>query len=426
MTSRLIRPSLAKTLVLVLVFVLAAVAGCRVSQAPLDPVARAGAIHDRILSIDTHCDTPHNLARSDWKAGEAHDVKARGGGQVDLPRMKAGRLDAEFFAAFVGQGEGTPERYAKAREAVLDQIEAVHRMCRDYPGLVGLALTPDDALRLKKEGRLSAFVSIENGYAIGKDLSLVKAYHDRGVRMITLVHSRDNDICDSSTDRRNPEDAGLSAFGDEVVRECNRVGVIVDVSHASDKSFADVLRATRAPVIASHSCARAVCDNPRNLSDDMLRALARNGGVIQICFLSAYVKPSGPNPELEKARREIEAKYGPVSDIKDEAVRVRFREEMEAAFWRFPGPKATLKDLVDHIDHVREVVGIDHVGIGTDFDGGGGVLGCNDASEMVHVTEELLRRGYREDEIEKIWSGNTLRVFRKVIEVARGLRADAA
>jgi membrane dipeptidase len=420
MPLRMMRP------VLLIVLVLAvAVPGCRVSQAPADRAARAQRIHDRILSIDTHCDTPHNLARSDWKAGEAHDVKTRGGGQIDLPRMKSGRLDAEFFAAFVGQGDGTPESYAKAREAALQQIAAVRRMCDEYPGLVGLALTPDDALRYKKERRLSAFIGMENGYPIGRDASLVRDYHERGVRLLTLVHGRDNDICDSATDQRNPEDAGLSEFGAEVVRACNRAGMIIDVSHASDRSFFDILRETRAPVLASHSCARAVCDNPRNLSDDMLKALAANGGVIQICFLSNYVKPSGPNPELDKARAEIEARYGPVQEIKDEAVRARRREELEAAFWKYPGAKATVRDLVDHIDHVRKVAGIDHVGIGTDFDGGGGVIGCNDAGEMFHVTEELLRRGYGEREIEKIWSGNTLRVFRRVIEVARGLDAES-
>jgi len=420
MPLRLMRP-----VPIIILLLAVVVAGCRVSQTPDDPAARAQRIHDRVLSIDTHCDTPHNLLRSDWKAGEAHDAATRGGGQVDLPRMKRGRLDAEFFAAFVGQGERTPERYAKARETALAQIEAVHRMCREYPALVGLALTPDDALRLKKEGRLGAFIGMENGYPIGRDLPLIGEYHGRGVRMITLVHTRDNDICDSSTDQRNPEDAGLSEFGAEVVRECNRVGMIIDVSHASDQSFFDVLRTTRAPVLASHSCARAVCDNPRNLSDDMLRALARNGGVIQICFLSSYVKPSGPNPALESARREIEAKYGPVQEIKDEAVRARRREELEAAFWKYPGAKATVKDLVDHIDHVRKVVGIDHVGIGTDFDGGGGVAGCGDAGEMFRVTEELVRRGYGEEEIGKIWGGNTLRVFRKVIEVSRSLSSES-
>jgi len=398
--------------------------GCRVSQLPEDVAARAQRLHNRILSIDTHCDTPFNIMRSDWKIGDRHDPLLRQSGKIDLPRMKEGRLDAEFFAAFVGQGPRTPEAYAKARQAALKAIEAVQGMCRDYPGMIGLALTPDDALRLKRGGRLVAFMSMENGYPIGKDLALVEDYYERGVRMMTLVHALDNDICDSSTDRVHPEDAGLSEFGGEVVRECNRVGIIVDVSHASDKSFFDVLRVTKAPVLASHSCARAVCDSPRNLGDDMLRALARNGGAIQICFLSDYVKKTAPNPEREKALQELRTTYGSIRDIKDEELRKKARADYEAIDAKYPDTKATVKDLVDHIDHVRKVAGIDHVGIGTDFDGGGGLAGCNDASEMIHVTEELLRRGYTDREIEKIWGANALRVFRKVIEVSRRPRAE--
>ncbi|MCJ7587446.1 MAG: dipeptidase [Candidatus Aminicenantes bacterium] len=398
--------------------------GCRVSQSPEDVAARAPRLHDRILSIDTHCDTPFYIMRTDWKIGDRHDPLLRQSGKIDLPRMKEGRLDAEFFAAFVGQGQRTPEAYAKAREAALKGIEAVQGMCREYPAMIGLALTPDDALRLKKEGRLVAFISMENGYPVGKDLALVEDYYKRGVRLMTLVHTRDNDICDSSTDTQRPEDEGLSEFGRAVVAECNRLGMIVDVSHASDKSFAGILAASRAPVLASHSCARAVCDSPRNLGDDMLRALARNGGVIQICFLSDYVKKTPPNPEREKALQELRTTYGSIRDIKDEELRKKARADYEAIDAKYPEATATVKDLVDHIDQVRKVAGIDHVGIGTDFDGGGGLAGCNDASEMIRVTEELLRRGYTDREIEKIWGANTLRVFRKVIEVSRRPRAE--
>jgi membrane dipeptidase len=397
--------------------------GCRVSRSPEEIAVRARRLHDRILSIDTHCDTATNLLRPDWKIGDRHDPSLRDSGRIDLPRMKEGRLDAEFFAAFVGQGPRTPEGYAQARAAALAEIEAVRKMVQDYPQLVGLALTPDDARRLKKEGRLAAFLSTENGYSIGTDLGLIGDYYGRGVRLMGMVHSSDNDICDSSTDRDHPEDEGLSEFGRSVVRECNRLGIIVDVSHASDKSFYGILEATEAPVLASHSCARAVCDNPRNINDDMLRALARNGGVIQICFLSAYVKAVPPNPLREQALRELQQTYGSFRDIKDEDTRKKLRADYEAIDAKFPEAKATVKDLVDHIDHVRRVVGIDFVGIGTDFDGGGGVLGCNDVSGMVHVTEELIRRGYPDREIEKIWGGNTLRVFRKVIEVAARLKS---
>ena len=212
-----------------------------------------------------------------------------------------------------------------------------------------------------------------------------------------------------------PRDKGLSDFGRQVVAECNRLGMIVDISHASEKSFYDVLAASKAPIIASHSSARAVCDNPRNLTDDQLRALARNGGVIQICFLGAYVKTPPVIPEREQAMKELEAKYGPVREIRDDAVRMKAMAERDAINKRFPQVRATVQDLVDHIDHVRKIVGIDYVGIGTDFDGGGGVVGCDDVSGMIHVTEELIRRGYTDREIEKVWGGNFFRVFDKVI-----------
>jgi membrane dipeptidase len=332
--------------------------------------------------------------------------------------MKEGGLDAEFFAAFVGQGPLTPEAYVKAKDRALQAVEAVRKMTEEYPSMIGLAVDPAGARRLKNEGKLTAFIGMENGYPIGRDLSLIEFFHKKGVRYITLCHSSDNDICDSSTDRRDPADKGLSEFGREVVAECNRLGMIVDISHASEKSISDILAVTKAPIIASHSSARALCDNPRNLTDDQLRALAKNGGVVQICFLAAYVKTPPVIPEREKAMKELEAKYGNIRQIQDEAVRTKAMAEREAVNRKFPQVLANVQDLVDHIDHVRKVVGVDYVGIGTDFDGGGGVVGCDDVSGMIHVTEELVRRGYTDREIEKIWGGNFLRVFQKVIDLA--------
>lgn len=399
-------------------------AGCRASKAT-SVEERAWGLHRRILTVDTHCDTPFNLLRTDWKIGDRHDPNERGSGKIDLPRMKEGELDAEFFAAFVGQGPRTPEGYARAKERAVGAIDAVRNMTEEYASMIGLALNPSDARRLKEEGRLAAFIGMENGYPLGLDISLVEFFFDKGVRYITLCHSSDNDICDSSTDRRDPEDNGLSDFGRQVVEECNRVGMMVDVSHASDKSFYDVLAVTKAPVIASHSSARAVCDHPRNLSDDMLRALARNGGVIQICFLSAFVRTPAPNPERDAALKELEAKYGPFRSIRDESLRAQAMTEREAVNQKFPPDRATLADVVDHIDHVRKVIGVDHVGIGTDFDGGGGVVGCDDVSGMIHVTKELIRRGYTDEEIEKIWGGNFLRVFQQVLDLAgKQLRSE--
>ena len=395
-----------------------AVAACTVAKTPLTIEQKARALHERMLTVDTHCDTAFSLLRTDWKIGDRHEPGLRASGKIDLPRMREGGLDAEFFAAFVGQGPLTPEAYAKAKDRALQAVEAVRKMAEEYSSVIGLAVDPRGARRLKKEGKLTAFIGLENGYPVGRDLSLIGLFHEKGVRYITLCHSSDNDICDSSTDRRDPQDKGLSEFGRQVVAECNRLGMIVDISHASDKSVFDILAATKAPIIASHSSARAVCDNPRNLTDDQLRALAKNGGVVQICFLAAYVKTPPVIPEREKAIKELEAKYGSIRSIQDEALRAKAMAEREAINREFPQVRATVKDLVDHIDHVKKVVGVDYVGIGTDFDGGGGVIGCDDVSGMIHVTEELIRRGYTDREIEKIWGANFLRVFQKVIDAA--------
>jgi membrane dipeptidase len=401
--------------VLIAAIVLAA---CTVAKTPPTVEQRARELHRKILTVDTHCDTAMRLAAPEWKIGERHDPSLRASGKIDLPRMREGGLDAEFFAAFVGQGPLTPEAYEKAKASALRAVDAVRKMTEEYAPTIGLAVDPDGARRLKREGRLIAFIGMENGYPIGRDISLIKLFYDQGVRYITLCHSSDNDICDSSTDRRAPEDRGLSAFGRDVVAECNRLGMIVDISHASEKSFFDVLAASRAPIIASHSSARAVCDNPRNLTDDQLRALAKNGGVIQICFLGAYVKTMPVSPEREKALKELEAKYGSIREIRDEALRKEAMAAREAVNQKHPQARPNVQDLVDHIDHVRKVVGIDYVGIGTDFDGGGGIDGCDDVSGMIHVTEELIRRGYTDGEIEKIWGANFFRVFEKVIALA--------
>jgi membrane dipeptidase len=379
--------------------------------------ARARALHKKILTVDTHCDTAFNLLRPNWKISDRHDPAKRESGKIDLPRMREGGLDAEFFAAFVGQGPRTPEGYAKAKDLAVRIVDAVRKMTVDDSTMIGLAVSPADAYRLKREGKLAAFLGMENGYPIGQDLSLVAFFYNKGVRYITLCHTSDNDICDSSTDRQHTEDHGLSEYGRRVVAECNRLGMIVDISHVSDKSFYDVLKATKAPVIASHSSARAVCDNPRNLSDDMLRALKKNGGVIQICFLGNYVRKPAPNPGREAALKALEAKYGNFRAVRDDAVRDQAMADYAAINEKFPEDRPTVKDLVDHIDHVRKTIGIDSVGIGTDFDGGGGVIGCDDVSGMIHVTEELMRRGYTDKEIAKIWGGNFMRVFKKVQEL---------
>jgi membrane dipeptidase len=369
----------------------------------------AALLHDRVWTVDTHVDTPMRLVGG-FDIGVQHDVDARGG-RVDLPRMKAGGLDAVFFAVYLDQGERTAEGNEHAKQEALQIFAAIHRAVAQHADQAALATKADDAQPLEQQGKRAIYIGIENGYAIGQDLSLLKTYYDLGARYVTLCHSSNNDICDSSTDKRGPEHHGLSEFGRQVVREMNRLGMLVDVSHASDATFYDVLKTSQFPVIASHSCARAICDNPRNLDDDMLRALAKNGGVIQICILDSYVKTPQPNPDRDQAMRELRAEYAKVDKLTEQQQSERFEkwEEINRKY-----VQSDVSDVVDHIDHVVKVVGIDYVGIGTDFDGGGGVTDCRDVSQMGNITWELVRRGYSEEQIRKIWGGNFLRVFRQV------------
>ncbi len=392
---------------------------CAGKDKPAADELRVKEIHREALTVDTHCDTPMMMVGGEYDMGKYHAAADEGRGRIDLPRMQEGGLDAEFFAAFVGQGPLTEEGYAKAESRARRAIRAVHQMCEDYPEMVSLAVSPEDAQRLESEGRIAAYIGMENGYPIGKDLSKVQAFYDLGVRYITLCHSGDNDICDSSTDRTDAEDMGLSEFGRKVVAECNRLGIMVDISHASDQSFYDVLEHSQAPVLASHSSCRALCDHPRNLTDDMIKALAEKGGVIQICFVSSFVRETPPNPERERALAALEEKYGSFRDIEDEETRERMRQEYQKIYEKYPRSQATIYDVIDHVDHVVELVGVDHVGFGTDFDGGGGVEGCNDVSEMPNLTRELIDRGYTEEDIYKIWGGNLLRVFEDVTATAQ-------
>jgi len=379
--------------------------------------AKAARIHKSVLTIDTHCDTPLNLMHEGFDVGKRQD-QASTGTKVDFPRMKEGGMDAQFFAVFVSQGPRTPAGDSIVKKKALDILAAIQKSVAAYPDLAEIALTPDDAYRLKGEGKRAIFMGIENGYALANDISMVKKYHDMGIRYITLCHTSNNDICDSSTDKKKgAEYHGLSPFGKEVVAEMNKTGVMIDVSHISDESFMDVIRLSKAPVIASHSCSRAICDHPRNLTDDELRTLAKNGGVIQMCFLSDYVKKADPNPKRDSALAVINKKYNDFQGLTDEQSKEAYKEYRETGK-KFPNKLATVQDMVDHIDHIVKVIGIDHVGIGTDFDGGGDLSGCRDVSQIGNVTLELVKRGYSEEDIRKIWGGNFMRVFREVQKLA--------
>lgn len=376
---------------------------------------KAAKIHKEVLTIDSHNDTPLRMMLKGFDISIRHDPRKEYT-KVDFPRMKEGGLDGAFFAAFVSQGPRNPQGYEKVKQKILVLFDTIDNAVIRYPELAGLAVHPDDAFRLKKEGKRAVFIGIENGYAIGKDLTLIGDYYRHGARYITLCHTKNNDICDSSTD--TTEFNGLSAFGKTVVAEMNRIGMMIDISHASDKSFYDVLSITKAPVIASHSCARALCNNPRNLDDDMLGALAKNGGVIQMCILSDYVKAPEPNALRDSLLGAIRLKYHDWDNLTEEQVK-NYRKERRDLDAQFPSKLATVADVADHIDHLVEVAGVDHVGIGTDFDGGGGVDGCYDVSEMGNITLELVSRGYSKEEIRKIWGGNLMRVMNEVAIIAR-------
>lgn len=372
---------------------------------------RAKALHSKMVTIDTHTDTPLNFLRTGFDFTGQNNTAI--GSKVDLAKMEQGGLDAAFFAVFIGQRECTPEMYAQVNAKAKEIFDAIYTTVNKHSNRASIATKPDDVYRLKKEGKRTIYIGVENGYPIGDDLSQVKLFYDMGARYITLCHTRNNQICDSSTDPEGPRHNGLSQFGREVVAEMNRLGMIVDVSHISDKAFYDVLEVSKAPVIASHSCARAICDNPRNLTDDMLRSIARNGGAVQMCILSEYVKKGEPNPARDSAYRALRRKWNNFRGLTPEQEKQATTEWYELEE-KYPASLATVADVVDHIDHMVKVMGIDHVGIGTDFDGGGGVDGCADASQMYRITMELLRRGYSERDIRKIWGENFLRVFREV------------
>lgn len=385
------------------------VAGCGNKEERL--IKRANNIHASILTVDTHCDTPMDFSRPDFDLGVRHED-----GCVDFPRMKEGGLNAEFFAVFIGQGLRNDSSYNKVHKKALEIFNAIHKNVEKNSNLAEMAYTADDAYRIKKAGKIAAFIGVENGYPIGKDISRVKQYYDLGARYITLSHSRNNDICDSSTDQKGAENNGLSPFGEEVVKEMNRLGMMIDVSHISDKSFYDVIKLSKAPVIASHSSCRALCESQRNMDDKMLLALKQNEGVIQICILSNYLKTPEPNPELETKLKEVQQKYGEYNDLSDSLKR-QMRSEYRSIQKKYE-KLATVKDAVDHIDHVVQVIGIDHVGIGTDFDGGGGIDGCKTVADMKNITIELVKRGYIKKDIEKIWGGNAMRVLRECEKLA--------
>lgn len=374
---------------------------------------KAAEIHDKVFTIDSHTDTPLKFFNGDFDIGIEHEGR-KGEGKIDIPRMEKGGLDAVFFAVFIGQGDRDSLGHAQAFEKAEQIFEATQNEVQKNTKKAEIAISPEDGYQLEKEGKRSIYLGIENGYPIGNNLDNINHFYELGARYITIVHSHNNDISDSSTDKVGPEHHGLSPFGEEVVERMNELGIMIDVSHASDSAFYDVLALSSVPVIASHSCARALCDHPRNLSDDMLRALAENGGVVQMCILSDYVKKLEQSPEREQAKIAFRKKHSNWTNYTPEERKQGLQDWYQLDV-DFPPNLATVSDAVDHIDHIVKVAGIDHVGIGTDFDGGGGLADCFDASELGNITLELVKRGYTEEEIRKIWGGNFMRVYREVV-----------
>ena len=381
-----------------------------------DLQVKAERIHTDAITVDTHVDIPTFFASDRFNMGEVNPSPA----QVDLPRMEEGGLDAAFFIVYVRQTKRDPVGYAQAVSTASAKFAAIHRLTTGPDAdRVGLAVTAEDVRALHRDGKRAALIGIENGYVIGTQIDLLDTYYDWGARYFGLVHNGHNDIGDSAQPRLDLGDGptlhnGLSAFGREVIRRCNRLGIMIDVSHASKQTTLEAIKQSRAPVIASHSSVKGVFSHPRNMSDDELTALAAKGGVVQIVAFDTYRATLTDNKKeaFGALRKQFPFKsldeiFG-ASPTKKRAYSRRLRSIQNSY------PRATVSDLVDHIDYAVNLVGVDHVGISSDFQGGGGIDGWNNAAESINVTVELVKRGYTEEDIQKIWGGNLLRVMEEV------------
>lgn len=371
---------------------------------------KAMRIHDEAMVVDTHVDTPMMMFQRGVDIGQRTENS-----EVDLIKMKEGGLDAVFFAVY------TPNSLddKNPSKAALSVIDTIYSQVEKYYDLAEIAYTPDDLERINKTGKRAIFIGMENGGPIEDSLPLLRTFYRLGVRYVTLTHNENNNICDSST-ADTPKWNGLSPFGIEVVKEMNRLGMMIDVSHISDKSFWDVIQYSKAPVIASHSCVKSICDTNRNMTDDMIKALADKGGVIQINFYGGFL-----SKEIELQSKEIRKQLAPIRQQLMEQFKDNEKEVMKrmmAEYKRLSPPSPPIDVLIDHIDYVVKLVGVDYVGIGSDFDGASSYpVGLEDASKYPIITYKLLERGYSEKDIKKILGGNVLRVFNDVIKVSEDL-----
>lgn len=373
-----------------------------------ETAASARKIHEGLLTLDTHLDTPANFGRPGWDILDRHDA-AKDGSQIDYPRMVEGGLDGGFFAIFTPQGPRTPQATQAARDAALIRGVEIREMVAKHGDKFALALKADDAAAIAAKGKRVVYMSIENSYPIDGDVTLLSSFYAMGVRISGLAHFKNNDMADSSTDK--PEWQGLSPLGKQFVAEANRLGVVLDASHSSDAVLDQLIALSKTPVILTHSGCKAVFDHPRNIDDARLKALAASGGVIQVEAFSSYMIDSPKNPEREAAMAALMAKVGARSKMTEDQ-RAALMAERAAIDAKWPMTKATFADFMNHLNHALKVAGVDHVGIGIDFDGGGGVVGLEDASDYWKISQALLAEGYTKADLEKIWSGNVLRLLR--------------
>lgn len=393
---------------------------------------RAQRIHRAALTLDTHKDISITLASPEVpedpvaaeKALLGNDPTVWGTNQVDFPKMIAGGLDVAFYIVYVAQASLDDEGFAAARAQANEKFEAIERMARRYPEHIEIAHSADDVERIAAAGKLVACIGIENGYAMGEDISAIEEFHRRGARYMSITHNRHSQLGDSNTPEGAPLHGGLSDLGRQAIEEMNRVGIMVDISHAGEITTLQAIEHSKAPVIASHSGVDAVRFHGRNLSDAELLALKKNGGVLQCVAFASYVTDSVERDTfVNGVRAELGIDSGDLVGADRRRAREVLREKVRA--YDKEHGRANVADFANHIDYAVEVMGIEHVAISSDFDGGGGVDGWNDASETFNVTLELVRRGYSDEDIHKLWSGNTLRVWRAVEEVAKELAAES-
>lgn len=376
----------------------------------LNVTDEAASLHERLLVMDTHLDTPayFHTPGYDFSRRQSFDED---GTHVDLPRMEEGGLDGGFWVIFTPQGPLDAMSYAAARNSALLRQMAIREMAAKYADDAELAFSADDAERIAGEGKRIVYQSMENAYPLGTDISLLETFYIGGLRMVGPVHFRNNQFADSATDVTGIKFGGLSPLGEDLVRKANELGMILDGSHASDETVYDMIELSQTPLILSHTGVDGVYEHYRNIPDGLLQAVAEDGGVIQINAYGSYLELLEPSPERTQALEQLDAEFGDIANLDQEEM-ARYRKARMALSAEFPPPRSNFEKFMEHMLYALELVGPDHVGMGADWDGGGGVEGMTDITFLPRVTAVLLEAGYSKDDIAKIWSGNMLRLLR--------------